>query len=560
MGAKKNEVVKTFAQWTDTHWDVRFTNNIKNISQYTDPFGTDTNSIPFTEDLLNQSIEKGSAMKPFKVYLKEGYAFVYGSISNKGVEIDYDKVNDDNLQWIARVYGTPKDDINLTLDSDDCVKCKTITVNTDSNYYETKFDNYSWGKKIYISPSYGPSLSNGESLSWYQGSCVSVKDGYTMPTVDQIKVEPESMRQYLEFEYVSGSQESAYNIYMYDRWDYDAGKYNQEVHDTIITFPTPAKKSYSVTVSLGGNITHSGESLTQEVPIGQPMTQINLVATNGMSFFPNVHNQSKDGITLSIDTSTGVPYTKTWISGTPLRDTHMIVPSTYNFEVRLESNMTTSNPKLLHQIAVLNNAIQNVVIKADSGYTWEYSNWSDKVINGVSIHIYESDRRTVHINGSPTKLPMIIDIREPIPITPMNIRIRDDSFYNVSVTGLVDEHGNKYPDFSFQYQLVYNFENTVNSFWDSNIQMSNDTLTKIIQARTAPSSSPYFYLQVKLAYYRKYYSDISKPLYNNGNSYFMIANNSIETHNISSIMGTPGEGYNEMIIRITNVVISDSPW
>lgn len=48
MSTKKNEVAKTFAQWTDTHWNVKFINNIPNITQYSDPFGTDTNSIPFT--------------------------------------------------------------------------------------------------------------------------------------------------------------------------------------------------------------------------------------------------------------------------------------------------------------------------------------------------------------------------------------------------------------------------------------------------------------------------------------------------------------------------------
>lgn len=62
MSTKKNEVAKTFAQWTDTHWNVKFINNIPNITQYSDPFGTDTNSIPFTEDLLNQLVEKGKTI------------------------------------------------------------------------------------------------------------------------------------------------------------------------------------------------------------------------------------------------------------------------------------------------------------------------------------------------------------------------------------------------------------------------------------------------------------------------------------------------------------------
>lgn len=168
MSTKKNEVAKTFAQWTDTHWNVKFINNIPNITQYGDPFGTDTNSIPFTEDLLNQLVEKGKAMKPFKIYLKEGYAFIHGSASDKGMEVDFDKVDTDNLQWFAHVYGTPKADINFTLNNGyypGYVKCKTIVVNADSKYYETKFKDYSWGKTIYISPAGGPILPTGPELA-----------------------------------------------------------------------------------------------------------------------------------------------------------------------------------------------------------------------------------------------------------------------------------------------------------------------------------------------------------------------------------------------------------
>lgn len=383
MSTKKNEVAKTFAQWTDTHWSVKFINNIQNITQYSDPFGTDTSSIPFTEDLLNQLVEKGKAMKPFKIYLKEGYAFIHGSASDKGVEVDFSKVYTDNLQWFAHVYGTPKADVNFTLNNDyypGYVKCKTIVVNADSKYYETKFQDYSWGKKIYISPSGGPILQTGALLAWYQAECVSIKEGYIMPTADQIQVEPESMRQFLEFEYDFGSQEKVYNIYMYNRWDYDAAKYDQETSDTIITFPKPEATFYQVDVNKVSGTTITNGPVTQRVDIGKDMQSVSVKVddTNRMGFDPEVR-PTKEGVTFNVDTLQSAPYKYGWVSGAPLRDVSIDIPAPVEFSntsITLGANLNVGSGKI-NQWSVKGKKIMEVVINCADGY--EFIQNSDAV-------------------------------------------------------------------------------------------------------------------------------------------------------------------------------------
>lgn len=383
MSTKKNEVAKTFAQWTDTHWSVKFINNIPNITQYSDPFGTDTNSIPFTEDLLNQLVEKGKAMKPFKVYLKEGYAFIHGSTSDKGMEVDFDKADTDNLQWFAHVYGTPKADINFTLNNGyypGYVKCKTIVVNADSKYYETKFKDYSWGKTIYISPAGGPILPTGPELAWYQAECVSIKEGYIMPTADQIQVEPESMRQFLEFEYDFSSQEKVYNIYMYNRWDYDAAKYDQETSNTIITFPKPEATFYQVDVNKASGTTITNGPVTQRVDIGKDMQSVSVKVddTNRMGFDPEVR-PTKDGVTFNVDTLQSAPYKHGWVSGTPLRDVSIDIPAPVEFSstsITLGVNLNVGSGRI-NQWSVKGKKITEVIINCADGY--EFIQNSDTV-------------------------------------------------------------------------------------------------------------------------------------------------------------------------------------
>ena len=383
MSTKKNEITKTFAQWTDTHWNVKFINNIPNITQYTDPFGTDTNSMPFTEDLLNQLVEKGKAMKPFKIYLKEGYAFIHGSISDKGMEVDFDKVDTDNLQWFAHVYGTPKADINFTLNNGyypGYVKCKTIVVNADSKYYETKFKDYSWGKTIYISPAGGPILPTGPELAWYQAECVSIKEGYIMPTADQIQVEPESMRQFLEFEYDFGSQEKVYNIYMYNRWDYDAAKYDQETSNTVITFPKPEATFYQVDVNKASGTTITNGPVTQRVDIGKDMQSVSVKVddTNRMGFDPEVR-PTKDGVTFNVDTLQSAPYKHGWVSGTPLRDVSIDIPAPVEFSstsITLGANLNVGSGRI-NQWSVKGKKITEVIINCADGY--EFVQNSDTV-------------------------------------------------------------------------------------------------------------------------------------------------------------------------------------
>ena len=383
MSTKKNEVTKTFAQWTDTHWNVKFINNIPNITQYTDPFGTDTNSIPFTEDLLNQLVEKGKAMKPFKIYLKEGHAFIHGSASDKGMEVDFDKVDTDNLQWFAHVYGTPKADINFTLNNGyypGYVKCKTIVVNADSKYYETKFKDYSWGKTIYISPAGGPILPTGPELAWYQAECVSIKEGYIMPTADQIQVEPESMRQFLEFEYDFGSQEKVYNIYMYNRWDYDAAKYDQETSNTVITFPKPEATFYQVDVNKASGTTITNGPVNQRVDIGKDMQSVSVKVddTNRMGFDPEVR-PTKDGVTFNVDTLQSTPYKHGWVSGIPLRDVTIDIPTPVEFSstsIKLGANLNVGSGRI-NQWSVKGKKITEVVINCADGY--EFVQNSDTV-------------------------------------------------------------------------------------------------------------------------------------------------------------------------------------
>lgn len=135
-----------------------------------------------------------------------------------------------------------------------------------------------------------------------------------------------------------------------------------------ITTPPTQRSTYRVEVALGSNMTSSGGSPSQNVVIGQSMTQINLTTTNGMTFFPTIHNQSQNGITLNVDTSS-TPHAKAWISGTPLRDTQMTVKNAVKgakLTVKLPSDGTviakSGDESKLNQFIQSGTAISNITL------------------------------------------------------------------------------------------------------------------------------------------------------------------------------------------------------
>lgn len=144
-----------------------------------------------------------------------------------------------------------------------------------------------------------------------------------------------------------------------------------------------------------------------------------------------------------------------------------------------------------------------------------------------------------------------------ISVRGMNIPIKDENFVDIPLSGLVDEHGNKYPDFTLRFKLVkQDFENSVNTFWDGYIELPDGILDDIRKARVSPDSADEFYLNVAMSYYRSDIENNQEPKLLDREAKFDLSTD--DTRNIiNSVLGTPGESYDKMNIRITDVIITD---
>lgn len=146
---------------------------------------------------------------------------------------------------------------------------------------------------------YNWDISVQESDKYFLNSMrvtVTADEGYRFaPNMDytDVTITPRTMEQYMS---MTRASDSKLQFDLKDRAKLDLTK----LSDVEIDIPACEKATYRVAIALGPNMTASGGELLQHVIIGQPMTQINLVATNGMTFFPSIQINISSHPTITI--------------------------------------------------------------------------------------------------------------------------------------------------------------------------------------------------------------------------------------------------------------------
>lgn len=313
--------VDTFAQWTQTDFNiniilpesqdpVKITTNPSSISRGEScdvflTYGLEDNTLDVTGN-LKQVVHTGNAMSEV-VLTPNNYkrCFPIDWIKNEtrpsGIKMLGDSINGTSL----RFSGTPISDDTINIPP----LINKFVVSLPTNL-STK--HYNWDNSVQETDKY---FLNSMRVT------ITADDGYKFATnmeYSDVMITPTTMTQYLTMTRLSDNK---LEFSLKDKSELDLTK----LSDVQIDIPACDRSTYRVEIALGLHMTNSGGELIQNVVIGQPITQINLAVIDGMTFMPNIHNYSKDGITINVDTSTGVPYTKAWVSGTPLRDTQITV-------------------------------------------------------------------------------------------------------------------------------------------------------------------------------------------------------------------------------------------
>lgn len=394
MSSKKNEI-DTYAQWTHLGWLIDFEmppkeNQLSNISATPDRVQGANETIEvelqfksydhtFTGE-LHQVVPDGQAMSEVIIGIAESaYSKMFPASWQKNETrpsgIVMTGVSDNGNKLIFN--GTPTSNDTITVP--ELVLKPKISVNvTDKNASVTTAD-----KDLYF-------VTSGNVT-------ITPNDTYKFPdntTIDNFTITPESMKKYMRLvKNDNGSVTINVN---------GVGHIGEMVNVSIST-PSLVKSAYRVEVSLGENITSSGGALVQDVEIGQPMTQINLAVDSTKviaSFFPDTHNISKDGVSVNTDTSTNKPYTKAWISGTPLRPTSISVPAPvngYHVVVTGGANCTHVSGSL-DQYVKSGDSIETVVFRCNEGYWFgKYNGGSN---NSMSIKL-NADKTELTLSGEP---------------------------------------------------------------------------------------------------------------------------------------------------------------
>lgn len=313
--------VDTFAQWTQTDFNIniilpesqdpiKITANPSSISRGEScnvflTYGLEDNTLDVTGN-LKQVVHTGNAMSEV-VLTPNNYkrCFPIDWIKNEtrpsGIKMLGDSINGISL----RFSGTPISDDTINIPQ--LINKFVVSLPTDLS---TK--HYNWDNSVQETDKY---FLNSMRVT------ITADDGYKFATnmeYSNVTITPTTMTQYLTMTRLSDNK---LEFSLKDKSELDLTK----LSDVQIDIPACDRSTYRVEIALGPHMTNSGGELIQNVVIGQPITQINLAVIDGMTFMPNIHNYSKDGITINVDTSTGVPYTKAWVSGTPLRDTQITV-------------------------------------------------------------------------------------------------------------------------------------------------------------------------------------------------------------------------------------------
>lgn len=313
--------VDTFAQWTQTDFNInivlpesqepiKITANPSSIGQGEScdvflTYGSGDNTINVTGN-LKQVVHTGNAMS--EVVLRPNsykrcfpIAWIKNEIRPSGIKMTGDSANGTSLGF----SGTPTSDDTITIPQ--LINKFVVSLPTDLS---TK--HYNWDSTVQEADKY---FLNSMRVT------ITADEGYKFPTnmeYSNVTITPTTMTQYLTMTRLSDTK---LEFSLKGKSELDLTK----LSDVQIDIPACERSSYSVEIAIGPHMTTSGGALIQNVVIGQPITQINLAVTDEMTFMPNIHNYSKDGITINVDTSTGTPYTKAWVSGTPLRDTQITV-------------------------------------------------------------------------------------------------------------------------------------------------------------------------------------------------------------------------------------------
>ena len=398
MSSKKNEI-DTYAQWTHLGWLIDFEmppkeNQLSNISATPDRVQGANETIEvelqfksydhtFTGE-LHQVVPDGQAMSEVIIGIAESaYSKMFPASWQKnetrpsGIVMTGVSDNGDKLIF----NGTPTSNDTITV-PDLVTKPKITVVITDKNASVTTTD-----KDLYF-------VTSGNVT-------IVPNDTYKFPdntTLDSFTITPETMKKYMKLiKNDSGSVTINVN---------GVGYIDEMVNVSISAPPTLVKSAYRVEVSLGENITSSGGALVQDVEIGQPMTQINLAVDSTKviaSFFPDTHNISKDGVSVNTDTSTNKPYTKAWISGTPLRPTSISVPAPvngYHVVVTGGANCTHVSGSL-DQYVKSGDSIETVVFRCNEGYWFgKYNGGSN---NTMSIKL-NPEKTEITLSGRPASM------------------------------------------------------------------------------------------------------------------------------------------------------------
>lgn len=316
--------VDAFAQWTQTDFNInivlpesqeelKITSNPSSVSQgescdvvLTYGLGNDIN----VTGNLKQVVHTGNAMSEV-VLRPNNYkkCFPIDWLKNEtrpsGVKMVGDSPNGTSLGF----SGTPTSDDTINIPQ--LINKFVVSLPTDlSNKH------YNYDSSVQEADKY---FLNSMSVS------VTADEGYRFSTTMEytdITITPTTMAQYLTMTRLSDNK---LQFSLKDKVELDLTK----LSDVQIDIPACERSTYRVEITLGTEmrIMNGYVDRIQNVIIGQSMEQINLLATNDYCFFPSIHNKSKDGITINVDTSEGPPYFVAWISGTPLRDVQLTVPN-----------------------------------------------------------------------------------------------------------------------------------------------------------------------------------------------------------------------------------------
>lgn len=317
--------VDTFAQWTQTDFNInivlpesqdpiKITANPSSIGQGEScdvflTYGSGDNTINVTGN-LKQVVHTGNTMS--EVVLRPNsykrcfpITWIKNETRPSGIKMIGDSVNGTSLGF----SGTPTSDDTINIPQ--LINKFVVSLPTDLS---TK--HYNWDSSVQEADKY---FLNNMRVT------VTADEGYKFPTnmeYSNVTITPTTMTQYLTMTRLSDNK---LQFSLKDKVELDLTK----LSDVQIDIPACERSTYRVEITLGTEmrIMNGYVDRIQNVIIGQSMEQINLLATNDYCFFPSIHNKSKDGITINVDTSEGPPYFVAWISGTPLRDVQLTVPN-----------------------------------------------------------------------------------------------------------------------------------------------------------------------------------------------------------------------------------------